>query len=184
MILRKHPNVLASTGVKTATVDDSVIYSTQKGIDWLSRELEEIRNEKLPEIYKAIGDAAALGDLSENAEFTSAIEERENLNRRVLDLQSQLDRTQVIDLSEASTDVVGIGSRVRLTNLDDKTKVSYDLLGPWDGSPEDGVLSYQSPLGQALLRRNSGEEIEVDLPGGQANYRIEGIERVKPTAEV
>ena len=182
LILRRHPSVLASNRAKTAVVDDSVIYSTEKGIKRLSRDLEEIRNEKLPEIYKAIGDAAALGDLSENAEFTSAIEERENLNRRVLDLQAQLDRTQVIDPSEASTDVVGIGSRVKLLNLSDGVGSCYDLLGPWDGSPEDGVLSYQSPLGKALLRRSPGEEIEVTLPGGQVRYRLEGIERAAPTA--
>ena len=153
-------------------------------MDKISSELEEIRNVKLPEIYEAIGDAAALGDLSENAEYTSAIEVRENLNRRVLELQGDLDRAMLIDPSEASIDQVGLGSRIKIMNLTTDSEATYWLLGPWDGGPEQGVLSYLSPLGKALLQKSVGEEVEVKLPNGTQMVKIEEISRGEiPTAK-
>ena len=178
IILRKFPKALAGQhSRRSVSASESAIYSTQSGMDKIRVELEDIRNVKLPEIFKAIGDAAALGDLSENAEFTSAIEERENLNRRVLELQGDLDRARVIDPSLASIDQVGLGSKIRIVNLTTDSESTYSLLGPWDGGPEEGVLSYLSPLGKALLQRTVGEEIEVKLPNGTQMVKIEEISR-------
>ncbi|MHC4934628.1 MAG: GreA/GreB family elongation factor [Planctomycetota bacterium] len=178
-ILRAHPGAL-TVGKQTstkATLDANVIYATDRGLQVKRAELEEIRNEKLPAIFKAIGDAAALGDLSENAEFTSAIEERENLNRRALELQSQLDRAQRIDPSEANLEAANLGVRVTLFNRDTDEQNSYALLGPWDGSPDEGVISYLSPIGQAVWQRKPGEEFEVELPSGTVRMRLEAISR-------
>lgn len=178
-VLRAHPNVLARGRGKAtkATLDENVIYSTDVGLAVKNSELEEIRNEKLPAIFKAIGDAAALGDLSENAEFTSAIEERENLNRRAMELQAQLDRAQRIDPNEANLDTANLGTRLTLTNCETGQKSVYALLGPWDGSPEDGVISYLSPMGRAVWQRKKGEEFEVELPDGKVSMRLESIDR-------
>jgi len=130
-VLRAHPNVLTvgKSATTKATLDDNVIYSTDHGIQVKRVELEEIRNEKLPAIFKAIGDAAALGDLSENAEFTSAIEERENLNRRALELQSQLDRAQRIDPTEANLEVANLGTQLTLINQSSGRKEHLRLTG-------------------------------------------------------
>ncbi len=178
IILRKFPKALAGQDARrTASSSESAIYSTQFGMDKVRHELEEIRNVKLPEIFKAIGDAAALGDLSENAEFTSAIEERENLNRRVMELQGDLDRARLIDPSQASIDQVGLGSKIRIVNLTTESQDTYSILGPWDGGPDQGVLSYLSPLGKALLQRSVGDEFEVKLPNGTQLVKIEEISR-------
>ncbi|MGE4619201.1 MAG: GreA/GreB family elongation factor, partial [Planctomycetota bacterium] len=167
IILRKFPKALAGQKSRSSrSSSDSAIYSTQFGMDKVRGELEEIRNVKLPAIFKAIGDAAALGDLSENAEFTSAIEERENLNRKVMELQGELDRARLIDPEQASLDQVGLGSKIRITNITTETETTYSLLGPWDGGPDEGVLSYLSPLGKALLQKIVGEEFDVKLPTG------------------
>ncbi len=182
-ILRAHPDVLTvgKTAETKATLDENVIYSTERGFQLKSTELEEIRNEKLPAIFKAIGDAAALGDLSENSEFTSAIEERENLNRRAMDLQSQLDRVQRIDPKEANLEVANLGTRLTLTNIGSGETVSYALLGPWDGNPDEGVISYLSAIGKAVWQRKPGDEFEVELPDGSVAMRLDAIERYRAT---
>ncbi len=178
-ILRAHPNALTVGKQEStkATLDDNVIYSTDAGIAAKHLELEEIRNEKLPAIFKAIGDAAALGDLSENSEFTSAIEERENLNRRVLQLQAQLDRSSRIDPNEANLEVANLGTQLTLVNLETGDRKIYALLGPWDGTPDEGVISYLSPMGRAVWQKKAGEEFCVDLPSGTIAMLLESIAR-------
>ena len=178
-VLRAHPNVLAVGKAPStkATLDENVIYSTDHGLQIKRAELEEIRNEKLPAIFKAIGDAAALGDLSENAEFTSAIEERENLNRRAMELQSQLDRAQRIDPAEANLEAANLGTQLHLTNRETGEQTVYALLGPWDGGPEEGVISYLSPIGKAVWQRKPGDEFDADLPGGTVPLRLDKISR-------
>ncbi|MDE0959942.1 MAG: GreA/GreB family elongation factor [Planctomycetota bacterium] len=178
IILRKFPKVLAGQARRGSVADrQSAIYSTQAGMNKVQDELTDIRNEKLPAIFKAIGDAAALGDLSENAEFTSAIEERENLNRRVMELQGSLDRARLINPDEASTTQIGLGCKVRYHNISTDTIFEYCLLGPWDGGPDEGVLSYLSPLGTAMLQKKVGEEFEVKLPTGVHKVRVLEISR-------
>ena len=178
VILRKFPKVLAGMKqTQAASASSNAIYSTTFGIERVSKELEELRNVKLPEIYKAVGDAAALGDLSENAEYTAAIEERENLNRRVLELQADLDRSQIIDPDKATTDQVSLGSRVTIHSNANDSEVTYSILGPWDGGPDEGVLSYLSPLGTALLQKKQGDEFEVELPTGTQSFKIISIEK-------
>lgn len=181
-ILRKQPELLSSQRKATAAIDDSVVYATPEAVVRKRKELEYLRNEKLPEIFKMIGDAAAMGDLSENYEFSSAIEERENCNRRIMELQKQLDRVVPINIAEAATNHVSLGSRAELTNLGTGEPEVYSLLGPWDGDPEHGVVSYQSPLGLALMDRAAGDEFEVELPTGNARYRVESISVHTPTA--
>jgi len=176
-VLRAHPEALAigKREAEKAVLDENVIYSTDVGLAAKRKELEEIRNVKLPAIFKAIGDAAALGDLSENAEFTSAIEERENLNRRAMDLQAQLDRARRIDPSEANLEVANLGTRLTLLNQNTGERSIYALLGPWDGTPDEGVISYLSPLGRAVWQRKPGEEFVVPLPSGDVPMRLERI---------
>lgn len=176
-LLRKFPTLLSSEQPKVAGPDDSVIYATDEAIQRKRRELEEIRNEKLPAIEKAIAEAAAMGDLSENYEFVSAKEERENLNRRAIELMGQLDGVQRIDPSQAATDHVSLGSRVAVRNLKTNGEETYSVLGPWDGDPEHGVVSYRSPLGKALLDKKPGDEVDVELPEGSAKYAVLEITR-------
>ena len=149
-----------------------IIFSTEAGKEVLEEEGRELQDEKLPAIFKAIGDAAELGDLSENAEFTSACEERDNLVRKAEQIQEDLEKVQLIDPSMVEEGVVGLGSRVRAENMENGEKVFYSVLGPWDGGPEEGVLNYRSPLGQFFLGKEVDDEIEVVLPGGTTMYRI------------
>ena len=95
---------------------------------------------------------------------------------RVLELQAQLDTAVRIDLTEVDTSQVSIGTRVTLRNLTEDAVETYSILGPWDGDPTAGVVSYRAPLGRALLNKEVGEEIDVELPDGSVQYRIDKIE--------
>lgn len=149
-----------------------IIFSTEAGKRVLEEEIRDLQDEKLPAIFKAIGDAAELGDLSENAEFTSACEERDNLVRKAEQIQEDLEKIQIINSSMIKEGKVGLGSRVRAENMESGDSVFYSVLGPWDGGPEEGVLNYRSPLGQFFLGKEVDDEVEVVLPGGTTMYRI------------
>ena len=155
-----------------------IIFSTSKGEDTLKEELRELNEVKLPEIAKAIGAAADLGDLSENAEFTSALEERDSLVSKAEKIQDDLKKIVLIDASQAEEGIVGLGSKVSAENLETGERVTYAVLGPWDGGPEDGVLNYRSPLGQFFLGASVDDELDVVLPGGATRYKILGVESI------
>jgi transcription elongation factor GreA len=152
--------------------NDAIIFTTAVGHERKKAELRELREEKLPAIFKAIGDAAELGDLSENAEFTSAIEERDSLVRKAEQVQEDLQKVKIIDESQLQLGKVGMGSHIRVRNLETSDEIDYRMLGPWDGTPEDGVLNYRSPLGQFFLGKSEGAEVQVELPSGTVDYKI------------
>ena len=152
--------------------DDSVIYTTAAGLERRREEYREITEVKIPEIIKAIGIAREFGDLSENAEYTSALEERDKLTKRATVIEEDLNKAKIIEETSVANDIIAIGSKIRVHNLDEDVEVSYSVLGPWDGGPDDGVLNYRSPLGKVFLGRGVGEEIACELPGGIKNYRI------------
>ena len=149
-----------------------IIFSTERGQEVLKEELRELNEVKLPEIAQAIGAAADLGDLSENAEFTSALEEQKNLTIKAEKIQEDLKKIKLIDDSMNEEGRVVLGSRVSAENLDSGEKVLYEVLGPWDGGPEDGVLNYRSPLGQFFLGKEIDDEFDAKLPGGTIRYKI------------
>ena len=155
--------------------DEKTIYCTAEGIARRRDEFREIMEVKLPENFKAIGRAADFGDLSENAEYTSALEERDNLTKRATRMKEELDNAKVLEPSLVTTDKVGVGSRVRLRKPSTGEEMTYAILGPWDGSPESGVLYYRSPLAQSLLGHQVGEQVEVKLPGGSEVYEALSI---------
>ncbi len=155
--------------------NDDIIFSTESGHERKREELRVLREDKLPAIFKAIGDAAELGDLSENAEFTSAIEERDNLVRKAEQVQEDLDKVRIIDVTLQKDGLVGLGARIRVRNLETSEEFVYSMLGPWDGSPTEEVLNYRSPLGQFFLGRAEGEEVHVELPSGTVDYKILAI---------
>ena len=155
-----------------------IIFSMERGQEVLKEELRELNEVKLPEIAQAIGAAADLGDLSENAEFTSALEEQKNLTIKAEKIQEDLKKIKLIDASMNEGGRVVLGSRVSAENLESGEKVLYEVLGPWDGGPEDGVLNYRSPLGQSFLGKEVDEEFDVELPGGITSYRILAIDSI------
>ncbi len=146
----------------------------EEGHRMLSEELKRLKSER-PEIVEAIETARAHGDLSENAEYHAAKERQGQIEAQIADMDDRLSRAMVIDPTTLSGDKVVFGATVTLTDEDDKT-VRYQLVGQAEADARVGRISYNSPLGRALIGRQAGEEVEVSTPSGDRYYGIEKLE--------
>jgi transcription elongation factor GreA len=147
-----------------------------EGYAHLEAELKRLRAER-PEIVEAIEVARAHGDLSENAEYHAAKERQGQIEATIADLEDKLSRALVIDPTTLSGDKVVFGATVSLVD-EDKKKVRYQLVGQTEADANVGRISYNSPLGRALIGRQVGEEVEVSAPSGDRYYEIKKIEFV------
>ena len=139
---------------------------------------EQVRHLKMierPAVVEAIEAARAHGDLSENAEYHAAKERQGQIEATIADLEDQLSRAMVIDPRTLSGDRVVFGATVTLIGEDEK-KVKYQLVGALEADAKDGKISYNSPLGRALIGRQKGEEVEVSTPSGDRYYEIAKIQ--------
>ena len=140
----------------------------------LNDELTRLKKER-PEIVEAIETARAHGDLSENAEYHAAKERQGQIEASIADLEDQLSRAMVIDPTTLSGKKVVFGATVTLTDEDDK-QVKYQLVGQSEADARDGKISYNSPLGRALIGREVGDEVEFSTPSGERYYAIDKVE--------
>jgi transcription elongation factor GreA len=141
----------------------------------LTDELRRLRIEERPAVVEAIEVARAHGDLSENAEYHAAKERQGQIEATIADLEDRLSRAMIIDPTTLSGDKVVFGATVTLTDEDAKT-VRYQLVGQTEADARVGRISYNSPLGRALIGRQVGEEVEVSTPSGDRYYGIKKIE--------
>jgi len=146
----------------------------EEGHRKLNEELRRLKNER-PEIVEAIEAARAHGDLSENAEYHAAKERQGQIEATIADLEDKLSRAMVIDPTTLSGDKIAFGATVTLLDEDEK-KVTYQLVGQAEADANQGRISYNSPLGRALIGRQKGEEVEVSTPSGDRYYEIKKIE--------
>ena len=143
----------------------------------LSEQVRHLKMVERPEVVQAIEDARAHGDLSENAEYHAAKERQGHIEATIADIEDQLSRAMVIDPTTLSGDKVVFGATVTLIDEDDKT-VRYQLVGQVEADAKEGRISYNSPLGRALIGRQEGDEVEVSTPSGDRYYEIAKIEFV------
>jgi transcription elongation factor GreA len=141
----------------------------------LSDQVRQLKTIERPEVVQAIEDARAHGDLSENAEYHAAKERQGQIEAMIADIDDQLSRAMVIDPTTLSGDKVVFGATVTLLDEDEK-KVRYQLVGQSEADAKDGKISFNSPLGRALIGRQVGEEVEVSTPSGDRYYEIKKIE--------
>ena len=141
----------------------------------LSDQVRQLKTIERPEVVQAIEDARAHGDLSENAEYHAAKERQGQIEAMIADIDDQLSRAMVIDPTTLSGDKVVFGATVTLLDEDEK-KVRYQLVGQSEADAKDGKISFNSPLGRALIGRQVGEEVEVSTPSGDRYYDIKKIE--------
>jgi transcription elongation factor GreA len=145
-----------------------------EGYEKLAAELKALREER-PLIVDAIEEARAHGDLSENAEYHAAKERQGQVEATISDLEDKLSRAQIIDPTTLSGDRIVFGATVTL--LDDADKpVRYQIVGQAEADAKIGRISYNSPLGRALIGRRVEDEIEVTVPSGDRFYVVEKIE--------
>ena len=145
-----------------------------EGYERLIAELKALREER-PKIVDAIEEARAHGDLSENAEYHAAKERQGQVEATIGDLEDRVSRAQIVDPTTLSGSKIIFGATVTLLDDDDKP-VRYQIVGPYEADAKIGRISYNSPLGRALIGRQVGDEVEVSVPAGDRCYTVEKIE--------
>ena len=145
-----------------------------EGYDKLSAQLKQLKAER-PLIVDAIEEARAHGDLSENAEYHAAKERQGQIEASISDIEDKLSRAQVIDPTELSGDKIVFGATVTLLDEDDKP-IRYQIVGQAEADAKTGKISYNSPLGRALIGRRLEDEVEVTVPSGDRYYVVNKIE--------
>jgi len=156
---------------------------TAESLERKRKEHDQLKNVDIPANSKAIGAAAALGDLSENAEYESAKERQKVLFRRLEALEDQLQRARVMAPEAVNTDVIGFGTRFEIKNMDSGDIEEFQMLGLWDADPDNHILSYETPFGKQFLNRKAGDILIVQHPGGgSTQYKVLGIRNALATA--
>jgi transcription elongation factor GreA len=145
-----------------------------EGYEKLTAEIKALREER-PRIVDAIEEARAHGDLSENAEYHAAKERQGQVEASIADLEDKITRAQIVDPATLTSDKIIFGATVTLLDEDDKP-VKYQIVGPYEADARIGRISYNSPLGKALIGRKVEDEVEVTVPAGDKFYLIEKIE--------
>lgn len=144
------------------------IYLTKKGLEDLKLELDELVNVKRPKIIEQIKTNRDLGDLSENAGYHSAKEDQTFLESRIAQIQEILKNAVIKD--ENTSDKVDISSVVVVSS--NNQTFTYTLVGPSESNPVEGKISYQSPIGNALMGKKIGDSVSVETPLGSTDYKI------------
>ena len=145
---------------------------TPEGYEAIRHELEKLKRVERPKNIRAIEEARAHGDLSENAEYAAAKERQGFIEGRINELGYKLAHLEVIDPDSLTKDRAVFGSRVRLENMETGQDVQYQLVGPDESDLGKGRISIASPLGRALLGKKPGDELVVEVPGGKRSYEL------------
>ncbi len=149
---------------------------SQEGYDKLVAELRHMEQVELPQVRDAIAEARDKGDLSENFEYHAAKREQGRLLGRISYKQKVLENARVIDKTRLKADVVGILSKVKITNLNNKRSMSYTIVSASEANLTEGKISVKSPIAQALLNKKPEDIVEVRVPAGMLRLRIDSIE--------
>ena len=145
---------------------------TQKGYEVLKKELEHLKKVERPENIKAIEEARAHGDLSENAEFDAAKDRQGFIEGRISELGFKLANADIIDTDRLPKDRAVFGSKVLVENIDTGEDVEYQLVGPEESDIDKGRISVSSPLGKEIIGKKPGDEFVLQVPGGRRNYEL------------
>ncbi len=145
---------------------------TREGYERLKQELQRLQKEERPKVIRAIEEARAHGDLSENAEYEAAKEKQALIEGRIADLQEKLSHSEIIEPDGTNGNRVMFGLTVVLEDLDSGEEVSYKLVGPYEADIQAGTLSVTSPLGKALIGKEEGDEVTVRTPKGIRQYEV------------
>jgi len=150
---------------------------TPEGYEKLRKELERMKTTKRRELSKAIGEARAHGDISENAEYDAAKEAQGLNEKRIAELEAKLAAAQIIDDAQMSRDEVLIGATVKLKDASSGEELEYKIVAEEEADFDTNRISIQSPVGSALVGHKKGETVEIRVPRGVLKYKILKITR-------
>jgi len=153
-------------------VDTTKFQLSREAFEKYQKELEMLKTVKRKEVAEKIKIARSFGDLSENSEYDEAKAEQAALEERIAYLEKLLNNAKIIDKDEVSTEFVGIGTNVKIQDLESGNILEYSIVGSKEANPFENKISDESPVGKALLGKRVGEEVEVSVPAGKFKYRI------------
>jgi transcription elongation factor GreA len=162
--------LFASRGGREAVPKEVIL--TPEGYEKLKHEIEHLSTVKRREVAERIRVAREFGDIQENAEYDDAKNEQMLLEHRIATLEDRLRNARVIDVGDITTDVVSVGSHVRLRDVDARKTFEYTIVGSAEANPAENKLSNESPVGKALIGRKKGETVEVTAPRGALKFKI------------
>ena len=177
-IVKSYP-AIQSMIAGEATKQDATLIVSWESLERRKDEYAEVVQKKIPANSKEIAIARSYGDLRENHEYKAAKEMQKLLMRRKSELEQQLVRARGTDFANTRADVVTVGTVAKVTDLAQQQVETYTILGAWDSDPEKGVISYLTPVAQALMNHKPGDEVEFEMDGVSKRYRIEQIESYK-----
>ena len=148
---------------------------SQEGYDNLIAELQRLEGIERPKASAAIAEARDKGDLSENSEYEAAKEAQAHLEDKINRLKMTIAEAKIVDTSRLSTDAVQILSKVDMTNLATKAKMTYTIVSESEANLREGKISIKTPIAQGLLNKKVGDEVEITIPNGKIKLRIDNI---------
>ncbi|MEG0181710.1 MAG: transcription elongation factor GreA [Peptostreptococcaceae bacterium] len=157
--------------------DNKEILLTQEGHKKLEDEVEFLKSVRRREVAERIKVAISFGDISENAEYDEAKNEQAQMEERIIKLENMLRKAVIIDESKIDSNIVTIGSIVKVNDIEFGEQVEYTIVGSAEADPYEGKISNESPVGKALLGRAKGEVVDVQVPDGVAKFEILEIRR-------
>lgn len=151
------------------------IFFTPEGLEKIENEIEYFKTVRRKEVSERIKVALGYGDLSENSEYDEAKNEQAQVEERIAKLEMMVRNAKIIDEKDLNTDVVNIGSNVKVRELDTMEEDEYTIVGSAEADPLEGKISNESPVGSKLIGNRVGDVVEVEVPDGIIKYEICGI---------
>lgn len=148
---------------------------TAEGLKKYEDELNDLKINKRKEIAQAIKEARSQGDLSENAEYQAAKDEQRLIEGRIEELEAILTNVEVVEEAEGGSNVIHIGSKVKLKDIEYDEELEYRIVGSNEANTDAGQISNESPLGRALIGASKGKTISVPAPIGEIKYKVMDI---------
>ena len=156
---------------------EAEIILTPHGRDKMEQRLDHLRNVQRREVAERIRDSKQFGDLTENAEYEDAKTEQAMVESQISELRRVLQIAQVLDDAEIPTDHIGIGSIVKMTNLVNDDEWEFTLVSSVEADPDNDLISDESPVGEALVKKRVGDTVRIQVPNGLLRYRIDSIRK-------
>jgi transcription elongation factor GreA len=180
-----HSTESRDSTVSTDSVDplDSNNSAMESVRNKLKKELEELDEELNHKLPKEIQKAREFGDLRENAEYKAALERQSIVQARIMQIRQRLSEMDSIDISKLPKDRIAYGSEVVLYDIDRDEKITYRLVTSEESDPDKGLISTSSPIGQALMGREEGDEVKVKTPKGLRNFEISRLTTIHELGE-
>ena len=160
-------------------MEEKKTYYTEEGYKKLVDELEYLKGPKMKEVKESIAAARDLGDLSENSEYDEAKNEQSKVVTRIQEIEELLLHAVVISETEIDTDVVHLGSSVKLFHCTIEKEVEYKIVGTNEVDAMNGKISDQSPIGAALIGARKGEDVMINTPVGEVKFKVLDVWRTK-----